>query len=676
AGSKHHGLETVTYLSPSDQEAMPYRITKLLPWSHLSRKSVGYLYAIHHGAKVIFDVDDGMHVYTSDNGIPYADNGNVPPASSSYTTASLAHNPYPCFGAPSNVWPRGLSQESTDDPNICDSVANVSNQNLSDGNPRLLGVVQSLVNKYPDVDAKCRLCDGDCGDRQFHFARPLPAAEGDGSAAASAPLKIVPSSAFTPYNAQATLHFSVAFWGLLLPVTVDERVSDIWRSYFTQTLLPSTGAVAAYAYPWVEKLGPQRDTAEDMAAEEYMHEQTGTLVEFLAEYRSRDAETRSARDVTLAERIEALAVTMYEYAIVEEEDVILTHAWLHDILAAGSTPGASAVDDKHHTPRNLSQTARSSATRQLDDIIPTNEELHHSLLLVIAIPSARHERRRAIRESWLAWADDRVAIRFFADFPADDVVGAEDIREALLAEVEEHGDVIIMDLDRGMNFTRRLLWAMEWMSNHYVFEYFIKLDDDYFLCLQRLLAELELMSHTLRQNAPYLYAGHAYCTPGKTRIDEAYLLLSSKLVHRVLDIPNLLCGGHAGLTAGWWFTDGNMANTERDIHWVHDPRLDHHGGLWKADMTSEQQSKVCFHRMGVHHTFAENMGLLWARAKDNPGPMPQKMEELFQYPKYNCPSLETGISNEVFFGDDMQPCQSFKPPPGKIGTLHCGEEGC
>lgn len=52
AGSKHHGLETVTYLSPSDQEAMPYRITKLLPWSHLSRKSVGYLYAIHHGAKV------------------------------------------------------------------------------------------------------------------------------------------------------------------------------------------------------------------------------------------------------------------------------------------------------------------------------------------------------------------------------------------------------------------------------------------------------------------------------------------------------------------------------------------------------------------------------------------------------------------------------------------------
>lgn len=36
---------------------------------------------------------------------------------------------------------------------------------------------------------------------------------------------------------------------MLLPVTVHERVSDIWRSYFTQALLPSVGAVVAFAQP-------------------------------------------------------------------------------------------------------------------------------------------------------------------------------------------------------------------------------------------------------------------------------------------------------------------------------------------------------------------------------------------------------------------------------------------
>ena len=48
----------------------------------------------------------------------------------------------------------------------------------------------------------------------------------------------IPQNVVTPYNAQATLHFYDAFWALYLPVTVAGRVSDIWRSYFTQALFP------------------------------------------------------------------------------------------------------------------------------------------------------------------------------------------------------------------------------------------------------------------------------------------------------------------------------------------------------------------------------------------------------------------------------------------------------
>ncbi|CAN0473368.1 unnamed protein product, partial [Laminaria digitata] len=52
AGPAEYDLEGVTYLAPEDQEQLPYRIVSLLPWNHFGRKNVGYLYAVHHGAKV------------------------------------------------------------------------------------------------------------------------------------------------------------------------------------------------------------------------------------------------------------------------------------------------------------------------------------------------------------------------------------------------------------------------------------------------------------------------------------------------------------------------------------------------------------------------------------------------------------------------------------------------
>lgn len=48
---------------------------------------------------------------------------------------------------------------------------------------------------------------------------------------------VVPKGRFTPYNAQCVVNLHVAFWSLLLPVSVNGRVSDIWRSYISQKLL-------------------------------------------------------------------------------------------------------------------------------------------------------------------------------------------------------------------------------------------------------------------------------------------------------------------------------------------------------------------------------------------------------------------------------------------------------
>lgn len=52
SGPAEYNVEGVTYLTPADQEQLPYQIVSLLPWNHFGRKNVGYLYAVHHGAKV------------------------------------------------------------------------------------------------------------------------------------------------------------------------------------------------------------------------------------------------------------------------------------------------------------------------------------------------------------------------------------------------------------------------------------------------------------------------------------------------------------------------------------------------------------------------------------------------------------------------------------------------
>ena len=46
------------YLSPDYQEQISFSIGKLLRWNHFGRKNLGFLYAIQHGAKWVYDFDD------------------------------------------------------------------------------------------------------------------------------------------------------------------------------------------------------------------------------------------------------------------------------------------------------------------------------------------------------------------------------------------------------------------------------------------------------------------------------------------------------------------------------------------------------------------------------------------------------------------------------------------
>merc|ERR1712126_189026 len=82
----------------------------------------------------------------------------------------------------------------------------------------------------------------------YRLTRQLPLnfdTDGDGAS--------LEEGTFVPYNAQATIHSKEAFFGLILPISVHGRVSDIWRSYFTQRLMWLAGASLAFMPPLVKQ---------------------------------------------------------------------------------------------------------------------------------------------------------------------------------------------------------------------------------------------------------------------------------------------------------------------------------------------------------------------------------------------------------------------------------------
>ncbi|CAL1173558.1 unnamed protein product [Cladocopium goreaui] len=137
----------------------------------------------------------------------------------------------------------------------------------------------------------------------------------------------IPPQFFTPYNAQATVHLYEAFWGLLLPVTVHGRVSDIWRAYLTQKLLWDVGQLVTFLPPYVVHDRVAHDYLKDFQSETDLQLKSTALVQFLSQW--------SSNAPTLLERIEQLWAALYARGFVELGDVRLAQAWILDLLAVG-----------------------------------------------------------------------------------------------------------------------------------------------------------------------------------------------------------------------------------------------------------------------------------------------------------------------------------------------------
>ncbi|XP_051117581.1 probable glycosyltransferase STELLO1 isoform X2 [Andrographis paniculata] len=319
---KFWSLKGAIYLSLEQQAELGFRVLDHLPYDSYIRKTVGYLFAIHHGARRIFDADDRGEVIGGNIGKHFDLDLETPAArqqrifqyngGSSNKTRTIV-NPYIHFGQRS-VWPRGLPLENVGE------VIHEEFYSVVAGGKQY--IQQGISNGLPDVDSvfyATRKADSEAFDIRFDDRAPKVA---------------MPEGVMAPVNSINTLFQYEAFWALMLPVSVSRMASDVLRGYWGQRLLWEIGGFVVFYPPTVNR--PDVATVYPFIDETDLHVNVGRLIKFLIAWRSKKEQ--------LFDRILDLSYSMEEEGFWNENDVKFTASWLEDLISVGYlAPGKIAM---------------------------------------------------------------------------------------------------------------------------------------------------------------------------------------------------------------------------------------------------------------------------------------------------------------------------------------------
>ena len=139
-------------------------------------------------------------------------------------------------------------------------------------------------------------------------------------------------------------------------------------------------------------------------------------------------------------------------------------------------------------------------------------------------------------------------------------------RNLILNEKGKYKDIKLQVLKGGRGqFGFRFLNQIKWAAAKFNFQYLLRIDDDYFLCLKRLLSELPLRP---KQN---LVWGFFHCEAGITWMDEAFMIFSEDIIQKFLaqNESSMLCHPRADQQVMLWLS--NILHKT----YFHDTRLHH-----------------------------------------------------------------------------------------------------
>ncbi|GFR95441.1 conserved uncharacterized protein [Elysia marginata] len=303
------------FLDIKKQRELNFYTAEETPVRSYTRKNIGYLYAIQHGAKVIYETDDDNRPMDKLKRFDYG-----PEFSGLEVGGQSLFNPYHHFGQ-STLWPRGFPLSA---------VGDASKRRYRMGKSLQTALIQQgIVNGDPDMDAIFRLTRKSAdSELDVHFDPAAPS------------VSLLPG-VFSPFNSQNTLFHYEAFWGLLLPKSTTMRVCDIWRGYWAQRLLWEIDGRLAFYPPNAYQRRNSHSYLEDAKEEDQMYRSTEKLLDFLAKW-------TCDPKLSFFGCVQQLTSDMADNKFLGNSDVDLTKAWLADLARVGyveplrkTTPRAS-----------------------------------------------------------------------------------------------------------------------------------------------------------------------------------------------------------------------------------------------------------------------------------------------------------------------------------------------
>ena len=171
----------------------------------------------------------------------------------------------------------------------------------------------------------------------------------------------------------------------------------------------------------------------------------------------------------------------------------------------------------------------------------------------------------------------------------------------IVEEQKRYRDIRFQNLRGGFLFGIRYIYHLVYAVLNYEFEYILRADDDYFICLDRLLYELRksLMS--------MFHWGWVHRVPGIIRPDEAINIFSKDIVIKYVyqNVNNFYCHPMGGQLIAVWTAKRNITKLFR-----HDPRLHYRPIARDAPYLLKEES-ICKKYIGIHGAYPKYMVHFW-----------------------------------------------------------------
>lgn len=291
-GPFKYDLPNTQFYSLEQQLKLDFKLAKMLPTAHYSRKNLGYLIAISQGEDCIYETDD-------DN-----EPNDEFKVRSRETTALFATNDswtnvYKHFSS-ENIWPRGF---------LLDRIGQQEVFPIHDGIKRIITapIQQGLADVSPDVDAIWRLTQ----DREFYFDKKESIALSKGQ--------------WCPFNTQSTWWWKEVFPLLYLPSYCSFRMTDIWKSFIAQRCLWELGHAMVFHSAEVNQDRNFHNLMRDFESEVSGYTQNEKLTRVLE-----NSKLQSGKDNVLRNLVVCYE-DLVKNDILPEKEMDLVKAWANDI---------------------------------------------------------------------------------------------------------------------------------------------------------------------------------------------------------------------------------------------------------------------------------------------------------------------------------------------------------